>query len=92
MQEHIRQLYLKRDQDRPLVQNVLKFVEEIGELAEALLANERAKLEEEFADVLAWLLSLANLYNINVESAFYSKYPREGCLKCGKLPCLCTDF
>lgn len=68
--------------DSPSEKFVL-FVEEIGELAKAMrksagLYIERAKpgegsLEEEFADVLSYLLDLANCFQIDLEQAFRAK-------------------
>jgi NTP pyrophosphatase (non-canonical NTP hydrolase) len=59
------------------------FIEEVGELAKAMrkkagLYEERAKqrgfaLEEEFADVLMYLLDLANCYEVDLEQAFRAK-------------------
>ena len=61
----------------------LLFTEEVGELAKAIrhekgLYDEEAKperkaLEEEFADVLSYLLDLANCYSVNLEEAFRAK-------------------
>jgi NTP pyrophosphatase (non-canonical NTP hydrolase) len=61
----------------------LLFVEEVGELAKAMrkaagLYDEAAKqramsLEEEFADVLSYLLDLANCFNVDLEQAFREK-------------------
>ena len=61
----------------------LLFIEEIGELAKAMrkavgLYEERAKqrdmsLEEEFADVLSYLLDLANCFQVDLEKAFRAK-------------------
>lgn len=61
----------------------LLFTEEVGELAKAMrreagLYEEKAKqqqseLDEEFADVLSYLLDLANLYQIDLETAFREK-------------------
>jgi NTP pyrophosphatase (non-canonical NTP hydrolase) len=68
--------------DSPAEKFVL-FIEEVGELAKAIrkaagLYEERAKqrdiaLEEEFADVLSYLLDLANCYSVNLEDAFRAK-------------------
>ena len=59
------------------------FSEEVGELAKAMrkrsgLYDEKAKtsaldLEEEFADVLSYLLDLANHFNVDLEQAFRAK-------------------
>ena len=61
----------------------LLFTEEVGELAKAIrrvkgLYDEKAKqntvaLEEEFADVLSYLLDLANCFQIDLEKAFREK-------------------
>ncbi len=61
----------------------LLFTEEVGELAKAMrkavgLYQEKAKqknteLEEEFADVLSYLLDLANCFQIDLEKAFREK-------------------
>jgi NTP pyrophosphatase (non-canonical NTP hydrolase) len=62
----------------------LLFSEEVGELAKAIrkhtkLYDEPAKahkvfdLEEEFADVLGYLLDLANYFQLDLEAAFRKK-------------------
>ncbi len=68
--------------DSPSEKFVL-FIEEVGELAKAMrkaagLYQEQAKqrdipLEEEFADVLSYLLDLANCFHIDLEQAFREK-------------------
>jgi NTP pyrophosphatase (non-canonical NTP hydrolase) len=60
----------------------------VEELREALKEGDTKAIEEEFADVLAWLASLANVVNINLEKAALSKYDNK-CPKCGLLPCEC---
>jgi len=45
------------------------FVEEVGELATALAGNDEKNKAEEFADVFAWLCTLANISNVDVEKA-----------------------
>ncbi len=58
------------------------FIEEVGELATALHGDDRANLEEEFADVLAWLCTLANINDVDLAAAVARKYlgdePPEG--------------
>ena len=54
-------------------------VEEVGELAQALAERERgdgdqANLESEFADVLAWLATLANINEVDLTRAIDAKY------------------
>ena len=63
-QEKIRELYGKRDEERGLYQNFAWLVEEIGELSRALRCGDRENLELEFADVTAWLVSVANVAGI----------------------------
>ena len=82
----IRQRYLETDKARGWSGTFAWFIEEVGELASALGANnrsgaateaERANLEEEFADVLAWLATLANVSGVDLASAL-TKYTVEG--------------
>jgi NTP pyrophosphatase (non-canonical NTP hydrolase) len=46
-----------------------------------------AAREHEVGDVLAWLASLANLLEVELESAA-ARYAG-GCPKCGRIPCAC---
>ncbi|MFX0100796.1 MAG: MazG nucleotide pyrophosphohydrolase domain-containing protein [Candidatus Hodarchaeota archaeon] len=93
-QELMKTLYLERDTNRGTWKTFSWFIEEIGELSEALRkAKEKPEqglqdLENEFADVLAWLCSLANLVNVDLEKTIKKKYPGK-CLKCGNIPCSC---
>ncbi|ABN70092.1 MazG nucleotide pyrophosphohydrolase [Staphylothermus marinus F1] len=70
----IRKKYYERDHARGLFATYTWFIEEVGELAEALLSQNKESIEEEIADVLAWLLSVANLVGVDVEEAFKKKY------------------
>ncbi len=89
-QEHIRALYGARDTSRGRGGTFLWLVEEVGELAEAIRLGDEAAMAEEFADVVAWLLSAANVEGIDVEKAVTSKYGA-GCPCCGETPCRCQD-
>ncbi len=74
-QELMRKYYYERDSRRGLYATFTWLVEEVGELAEAILEKKgREAVEEEVADVLAWLLSLSNLLGIDAEEAFRRKY------------------
>ncbi|MGB9828466.1 nucleotide pyrophosphohydrolase [Thermosphaera chiliense] len=77
-QELIKDKYFERDSARGLFATFTWFSEEVGELAEALLKMDHKLIEEEVADVLAWLLSIANLVNVDVEDAFKKKYVAKG--------------
>lgn len=68
-QDFIREKYYARDSDRGSAGTFLWFVEEVGELASALAGDDRKNTEEEFADVLAWLCTLANINDIDLEKA-----------------------
>ncbi len=73
-QKIIRDKYYERDSTRGLYATFTWFIEEVGELADAVIKMNREALEEELADVFAWLLSIANLLNIDLEDAFKKKY------------------
>ena len=70
----MKELYFQKDSERGLYATFTWLVEEVGELAEALLSNDRNSIEEELADVIAWAFSVANLTNIDVEEALRKKY------------------
>ena len=74
-QKHISDRYEKADRARGTAGTWLHFSEEVGELARALARNDdRANLEEEFADVLAWLCTLANINDVDLAGAVTKKY------------------
>jgi len=88
-QEMMRRLYLQRDLERGAKGNYDWLVDEVKELGEALDNNNKEAAQEEFADVLAWLASLANTIGIDLETAAVEKYNRK-CPKCGHCPCRCS--
>jgi NTP pyrophosphatase (non-canonical NTP hydrolase) len=61
--------YEKRDRQRGVPGTFLWFIEEVGELATALASDDQKNKEEEFADVFAWLCTLANISDVNLEKA-----------------------
>jgi NTP pyrophosphatase (non-canonical NTP hydrolase) len=61
----------------------------VEELGDALESGDIRGLQEEFADVIAWLASLANITGIDLEKAALKKYDNK-CPKCGHSPCECT--
>ncbi len=61
--------YEKRDRQRGIPATFMWFIEEVGELATALASNDQKNKEEEFADVLAWLCTLANISEVDLEKA-----------------------
>lgn len=77
-QHLIREKYYKTDAARGTPGTFMWFMEEVGELATALQNNapgktptpeEKENLGEEFADVLAWLMTLANINGVDMEAA-----------------------
>nr|BAJ47072.1 MazG nucleotide pyrophosphohydrolase [Candidatus Caldarchaeum subterraneum]BAJ48994.1 MazG nucleotide pyrophosphohydrolase [Candidatus Caldarchaeum subterraneum] len=88
-QQHLDRVYGKRDKARGLERTFLWLVSELGELSDAYIKNKGPRqLDEEAADVLAWLLSFCNVASIDLEKAFLNKYGG-GCPRCGSIPCLC---
>ena len=74
-QQLISERYEERDQARGIPGTFMWFIEEVGELATALAANDKENKQEEFADVFAWLCTLANVSEVNLEQAC-AKYTR----------------
>ncbi|MCY2924953.1 MAG: nucleotide pyrophosphohydrolase [Planctomycetota bacterium] len=76
-QDFIRGKYFVRDQERGTPGTFIWFIEEVGELASALGGNDQENREEEFADVLAWLCTLANINGVDLAKAI-EKYTVKG--------------
>lgn len=72
--------YEKRDRQRGVSLTFMWFIEEVGELATALAGEDHANKQEEFADCLAWLCTLANISDVDLEKAVekYTKNKVEG--------------
>lgn len=84
----MKDLYYRRDLNRGKALTMLWVVEEVGELAEAVREDDVGEVAEELADVVAWVTSIANLYNLDLEEILSSKYP--GCCpRCRNIPCEC---
>ena len=79
--------YGARDRERGVAAGVAWLAEEVGELAQALRKGSPDEQQHEFADVLAWVATLANLVDVDLDAAI-ERY-REGCPRCGHLPCTC---
>jgi NTP pyrophosphatase (non-canonical NTP hydrolase) len=87
-QEMMRHIYFRRDFDRGIPGTYNWLVDEVKELGDALNANDKAALANEFADVIAWLASLANVTSIDLEEAAHNKYNGK-CPRCRYSPCQC---
>ena len=89
-QQLIRDMYYAKDVARGIDGTFMWLMEEIGELAAALRDGSRESQAEEFADVLAWLVTIANVANVDLADAVKQKYGN-GCPGCGRLVCTCPD-
>jgi NTP pyrophosphatase (non-canonical NTP hydrolase) len=88
-QKLIHKMYYDKDFERGVSGTFMWLMEEVGELATALrTGNDRDNLEEEFADVLAWLTTIANVAGVNLSQAIAKKYG-QGCPGCGRFACEC---
>ncbi len=86
-QRLIEEVYFEKDSERGLEGSFRWFVEEVGELARAMREGDREQMGEEFADVFAWLSTMASMCEVELEEAV-GKYSG-GCPKCGQAPCRC---
>ena len=68
-QQLIAKKYKKQDQQRGIPATFMWFIEEVGELATALVSKDKKNKKEEFADVFAWLCTLANISDVDLEKA-----------------------
>ena len=105
-QRLIEAIYNRKDAARGLERTFMWFVEEAGELARDLLHESKpgpsplpplggrgtseGPLAREFADVLAWLATLASIAGVDLEAAARAKYG-QGCPRCAATPCRCAE-
>lgn len=87
LQRLIHDTYGERDRERGLEGTFAWFVEEVGELSRALRREGHDERVHEFSDVLAWLVTLADLAGVDMEEAA-ARYA-DGCPKCHATPCTC---
>lgn len=88
LQQRIKDLYGAKDAARGVEGTFMWFMEEVGELSAALRNGTNEERVLEFADVLAWLVTLANCTGVDLDEAVRRKYGG-GCPGCGKTPCAC---
>ena len=75
LQSLIDTMYSRKDEERGIEGTFMWLMEEVGELATALRSGTKEELALEFADVLAWLVTIANVSQIDLgapESLFTS--------------------
>lgn len=87
LQDVIERTFGARDRARGTAASVAWLCEEVGELAQAVRKGTREQQEHEFADVIAWVASLANQMGIDLTVAA-DRYAR-GCPRCQSIPCTC---
>ena len=90
LQQIIRATYDAKDRRRGVEGTFMWFMEEVGELATALRGGSQEERTLEFADVLAWLATLANIVGVDLDEAVKIKYG-QGCPDCGQIPCACDQ-
>ncbi|MEO7371820.1 MAG: MazG nucleotide pyrophosphohydrolase domain-containing protein [Ilumatobacteraceae bacterium] len=78
----------ERDRARGVPSSVAWLAEEVGELAQAVRKGSHDQQVHEFADVLAWLTSLANQVGVDLTEAA-GRYAN-GCPRCASIPCSCA--
>ena len=88
LQDLMRDLYEDADKERGVPSTVAWLTEELGELAQAVRKGDIDQQTHEMADVLAWLASLANQLNIDLDEAIMRF--ANGCAKCEESPCTCS--
>ena len=69
LQARIRDLYGEKDSRRGVEGTFMWFMEEVGELSAALRGGSHDERVLEFADVLAWLVTLANCVGVDLDEA-----------------------
>lgn len=89
-QQLIRRMYMEKDVARGIDGTFMWLIEEVGELAAALRDGTKEEQAAEFSDVLAWLVTIANVAGVDLTDAVVHKYG-SGCPGCGQFVCQCPD-
>ncbi|MHC4840623.1 MAG: MazG nucleotide pyrophosphohydrolase domain-containing protein [Planctomycetota bacterium] len=91
-QNQIEAIFGEKDRKRGVESTWLWFTEEVGELARALNGRtSRENLRDEFADVFAWLATMASIANVDLEEVSEARYG-QGCPRCKAMPCKCDEI
>ena len=90
LQNLIREMYFEKDAERGVDGTFMWLMEEVGELAAALRSGTSEEIRGEFADVIAWLVTIANIVDCDLTVALAEKYG-SGCPGCGRFVCTCPD-
>jgi len=86
----IKAIFGERDGKRGIARNFMWFTEEVGELSRAISHESQERREAEFADVFAWLTTLADQAGVDLAKAAWERYGT-GCPRCGQIPCDCPE-
>ena len=89
-QRAIARIFGARDRARGQARNFMWLTEEVGELSRALAHQSRERQAQEFADVFAWLCTLADGAGIDLAAAAWERYG-QGCPRCRATPCACPE-
>lgn len=87
LQDVIERTFGDRDRARGVPASVAWLAEEVGELAQAVRKGTKDQQVHEFADVIAWVATLANQMGVDLTDAV-DRY-RDGCPRCRAIPCNC---
>jgi NTP pyrophosphatase (non-canonical NTP hydrolase) len=79
LQRSIRATYRHQDEARGVDGTFAWFIEEVGELSRAIRREDHDRRVEEFSDVLAWLVTLADLTGVDMAQA--AQRYADGCPK-----------
>jgi NTP pyrophosphatase (non-canonical NTP hydrolase) len=88
LQDVIERTFGERDRARGVPASVAWLAEEVGELAQAVRKGTHDERVHEFADVIAWVASLANQTGVDLTEAI-ERYAT-GCPRCSAIPCACS--
>jgi NTP pyrophosphatase (non-canonical NTP hydrolase) len=87
LQDVIERTFGDRDRGRGVPASVAWLAEEVGELAQAVRKGSHEQQVHEFADVIAWVATLANQMGVDLTAAI-ERYAA-GCPRCRTIPCSC---
>ena len=87
LQDVIERTFGERDRARGVPASVAWLAEEVGELAQAVRKGSSEQQVHEFADVIAWVATLANQMGVDLTAAI-ERYA-DGCPRCRTIPCDC---
>lgn len=86
----IKKMYYEKDVARGIEGTFMWLMEEVGELATALRDGTHEERLGEFADVIAWLATIANVAGVDLSEAVMMKYGH-GCPGCQRFVCACPN-